>query len=333
MSLNEFEILKEFGKGAFSSVCLVKRKMDNNIYAMKRVKIAKLNSKEKDNALNEVRILASISHPNIIEYKEAFFDDESQTLNLVMEYASEGDMEMSIKKHIKEKTNFKENDVWRYLIQMTLALEALHSNKIMHRDLKSANVFLKEGQIKLGDLNVSKVVKMGLAYTQTGTPYYASPEVWSDKPYEYKSDIWSMGCVLYEICTLKPPFKGNNLEELYKNVMKGYFEPLPSTYSKDLTSIISSMIRLNPITRPTCNVILNNSKIKELLQQMYDKEKLKDLGFTINHEGKFVLENRIQSVLNYNNETKNVLLSTIKMPKKFSEMNLHLPKKKNYIIK
>lgn len=332
MSLNEFEILKEFGKGAFSSVCLVKRKLDNIIYAMKRVKMTKLNSKEKDNALNEVRILASISHPNIIEYKEAFFDDDSQTLNLVMEYASEGDMEMSIKKHIKEKTMFKESDIWRYLIQMTLALDALHSNKIMHRDLKSANVFLKDGQIKLGDLNVSKVVKMGLAYTQTGTPYYASPEVWSDKPYEYKSDIWSMGCVLYEICTLKPPFKGNNLEELYKNVMKGQFESISSSYSKELTSLISSMIRLNHLTRPTCNIILNNLKVKELIQQIYTKEKLIELGFKFSNDGKLIIESKYQSI-SLKNDTKNILLSTIKMPKKFSEMNLHLPKKKNYLNK
>ena len=92
----------------------------------------------------------------------------------------------------------------------------------MHRDLKSANVFLmKNGILKLGDLNVSKVVKMGLVYTQTGTPYYASPEVWADKPYDYKSDIWSVGCVMYELCALKPPFRGQNLDQLYQCVKKG----------------------------------------------------------------------------------------------------------------
>ena len=97
-------------------------------------------------------------------------------------------------------------------MQMVKGLNALHARKILHRDLKSANVFLyKDGTVKLGDLNVSKVAKKGLLYTQTGTPYYASPEVWKDQPYDARSDIWSLGCVLYEAATLKPPFTANDM--------------------------------------------------------------------------------------------------------------------------
>jgi NIMA (never in mitosis gene a)-related kinase len=222
MSLKDFDYVKELGKGAFGSVSLVRRKADGNIYAMKKVKINQLSKKEQDNALNEVRILASISHQNIIGYKEAFFDEESTTLNIIMEYADDGDLESKIQTHTKKGTNFAENEIWSYLIQMVQGLKALHDIKILHRDLKSANVFLlKNGLLKLGDLNVSKVAKMGLVYTQTGTPYYASPEVWQDRPYNHKSDIWSLGCVIYELCTLKPPFKGKDLEQLFKNVTKG----------------------------------------------------------------------------------------------------------------
>ena len=94
--------------------------------------------------------------------------------------------------------------------------------KVFHRDLKSANVFLcKDGMVKLGDMNVSKVAKKGLLFTQTGTPYYASPEVWKEKPYDNKSDIWSLGCVLYEMTTLKPPFRAEDMEGLYKKVTRG----------------------------------------------------------------------------------------------------------------
>lgn len=222
MSAKDFEIIKQLGKGAFGTVHLVKRKEDGNIYALKVVQLSKLTKKEQENALNEVRILASVAHPNIIGYKEAFFDDSTKALNIVMEYADDGDFETKIQKHIKNKTNFPENQIWSYLIQMIQGLKALHDIKIMHRDLKSANVFLNsKGELKLGDLNVSKVVKMGMLYTQTGTPYYASPEVWADKPYSYKSDLWSLGCVLYELCALRPPFRGSKLEELYKNVTRG----------------------------------------------------------------------------------------------------------------
>jgi NIMA (never in mitosis gene a)-related kinase len=222
MSLKDFDIGKELGKGAFGSVCIVVRKADGKTYAMKRVKISQLGTKERENALNEVRILASLKHSNIIGYKEAFFDEESKTLNIVMECADDGDLDSKIQKHIKARTHFAESDIWSFLVQIVNGLKYLHDSKIMHRDLKCANIFLlKNGILKLGDLNVSKIVKMGLAHTQTGTPYYASPEVWADKPYDYKSDIWSVACVIYELCALKPPFRGASLDQLYKNVTKG----------------------------------------------------------------------------------------------------------------
>jgi NIMA (never in mitosis gene a)-related kinase len=99
--------------------------------------------------------------------------------------------------------------------------------KIIHRDIKCANIFLtKEGVLKLGDLNVSKVAKRGFLSTQTGTPYYASPEIWKDKPYDLKSDLWSVGCVLYEMCALNPPFRAQDMNGLYQKIMKGIYPPI-----------------------------------------------------------------------------------------------------------
>ena len=124
-----------------------------------------LSVKERENALNEVRILASIQHPNVVGYKQAFLEDEKY-LCIVMDYADDGDVYQKIVDHQKNKTNFEEEDVWRIFIQMTRGLRALHQLKIFHRDMKSANVFLcKDGTTKLGDLNVSKVAKKGLLYT------------------------------------------------------------------------------------------------------------------------------------------------------------------------
>jgi NIMA (never in mitosis gene a)-related kinase 1/4/5 len=137
---------------------------------------------------------------------------------------------------------------------MTRGLRALHQLKIFHRDMKSANVFLsKDGTCKLGDLNVSKVAKKGLLYTQTGTPYYASPEVWKDQPYDQKSDIWSLGCVLYEIATLQPPFRANDMDGLYKKVLKGVYPKVPPQYTEDLPKLLKKLINVNAGQRPTCD--------------------------------------------------------------------------------
>ena len=117
-------------------------------------------------------------------------------------------------------------------------------------------MFLFKNQTaKLGDLNVSKVTKQGLGYTQTGTPYYASPEVWRDQPYDMKSDIWSLGCVLYEMITLRPPFQAPDMQNLYKKVLRGMYPKIPSTYSQSLSGVVKSLLQVSSSIRPTCGTL------------------------------------------------------------------------------
>lgn len=296
-SMKDFNIFEELGAGAYSKVNRVVRKDDTQVYALKRVFLSKLSEKEKDNALNEVRILASVNSENVVSYKEAFWENSPSTLWIVMEYADGGDLYERIKKHKKKGTKFAEEEIWRIFIQIVKGLKILHNHKVLHRDLKWANVFLnKDGTVKLGDLNVSKVAKMGLVYTQTGTPYYASPEVWQDKPYDSKSDIWSLGVVLYEMWTLNPPFTDTSMQGLWKRVMKGMYPPILTTYSKDLSSMISTLLQVNPTKRPSWSQILHMPAIEEHL----------------NEED--------------NNEIWQELLNTIKFPRNIKHLNNRLPK-------
>ena len=309
-SLNDFKLIKPIGKGAFSVVFLVHRKIDGQIYAMKQIKMSQLTEKEKKYSLNEIRILASLSHKNIIGYKDAFFDENSKTLNIVMEYADNGDMSQKIKYNLKHGLFFRENIIWNYLIQTLEGLHYIHENNIIHRDLKSANIFLmQDGTIKIGDLNVSKIAKIGMAYTQTGTPYYASPEIWQDKPYDFKSDIWSLGCILYELCQLKPPFRGTSLKNLCFNIQRGVYEPIMNYYSQELRIIIDLMLKTDPNMRPTTGQILK-SKI------VLDKKRELKIG----EESDFI--NNI-----YNSQQKK-LIDTIKIPRNMKEINGNLPTNK-----
>lgn len=173
--------------------------------------------------------------------------------SIIMEYADDGDLFHKICHHKKKGVYIEEDLIWRVLIGMLKGLQALHERNIYHRDLKSANVFLhKNNGVKIGDMNVSKIAKKGLLYTQTGTPYYASPEVWMDKPYDSKSDIWSCGCVIYELATLKPPFRAPDMDGLYHKVIKGKYSKLPSHYSVDLYNIVRMMLQTKPNYRPSC---------------------------------------------------------------------------------
>jgi serine/threonine protein kinase len=184
-----------------------------------------------------------------------------------MEFADRGDLYQKIVQHKKSAKFFEESDVWRIFIQLVKGLKALHDLKILHRDMKSANVFLfSNGSAKLGDLNVSKVARRGLGYTQTGTPYYASPEVWKDKPYDNKSDVWSLGCVLYEMITLRPPFRAQDMEGLFNKVCKGQYSRIPERFSDDLFQVVQFLLQVNSSNRPSCEQILNHPVVLKRIE-------------------------------------------------------------------
>ena len=304
--MDGFEILEKLGDGAYSVVYKVRRKEDSKIYALKKVRLQNLSEKEKENSLNEVRILASVKSTFVISYKEAFIDENEKSLCIVMEYADKGDLYQKICQFKKMGCLIDEVDVWRIFIQMTKGLKALHDLKILHRDLKSANIFLfSDGSAKIGDLNVSKVAHKGLGYTQTGTPYYASPEVWRDEPYDIKSDIWSLACVTYEMIALHPPFRAENMEALYNKVIKCQYGKISDRYSSDISEIIKLLLKVKSKDRPTCGQILKHPLIKKRIEFFQAEAGNENIDIDDMEEGVLLKTIRIP---------KNILCLTDKLP-------------------
>ena len=187
-------------------LALAKRTKDDCIFVIKIVRIAELSCKEQEEALNEVRILALIDSPFVVKYFDFYL--ETNSLHIVMEFCNHGDLKSIIKKaKSRNLICLKEHVTWSIGLQIILGLYYLHKKKILHRDLKSANVLLKKDNsqsnfsVKIGDLGVAKLLETSTAFAQTfvGTPYYLSPELCADQPYRDKSDVWALGVVLYEV--------------------------------------------------------------------------------------------------------------------------------------
>ncbi|CAF4224693.1 unnamed protein product, partial [Adineta steineri] len=200
--MEKYNKQKVIGSGAFGQAWLVQSKSDSKKYVMKEIKIAKMGKKERDDSRKEVKVLSEMKHPYIVSYIESFEDPTS--LFIVMDFCDGGDLHSRILQ--QRGILFKEDQILDWFVQITLALKHVHDRKVLHRDIKSQNIFLtSDGLAKLGDFGISKVLNTTceLARTQIGTPYYLSPEICQQRPYNNKSDVWSLGCVLYEVTTLK----------------------------------------------------------------------------------------------------------------------------------
>ena len=171
---------------------------------------------------------------------------------------------------------------------MCLAIKHCHDRKILHRDLKAQNVFLlKSGIVKLGDFGIAKVLNSTVekAVTVVGTPYYLSPEIIQNKPYNFKSDMWSLGVLLYEMCALKPPFNGSNIHMLAMQIVRGQYPQLPSSFSYELRGLVGKLITQDPARRPGINQVLKDRLLAPRIQKFLDNSLFKEeFAHTILHK-------------------------------------------------
>jgi len=235
---DKYDIIKPIGKGKFAIVYRAKRRTDDELVALKKISIDMMDQKSREKTLKEVRLLQSLEeHPNVIKYLDSFIDGNE--LIIVFEWAAAGDLKRQIRKAQERAVHFDERVVWKYFSQICEAIKHMHDRRVMHRDLKPANIFLTlNGTVKVGDLGLGRELSEHTmeAHSKVGTPLYMSPEVLRGDGYDWKSDIWSLGCLLYELAMLKSPFKseGLNLYSLFQKISKGDYQPLPEQYSDEL---------------------------------------------------------------------------------------------------
>ncbi|XP_007550803.1 serine/threonine-protein kinase Nek1 isoform X6 [Poecilia formosa] len=254
--MEKYEKVKQIGEGSFGKAILVKSKDDGRQYVIKEIGISGMSRKERQESRREVAVLANMSHPNIVQYKESF--EEGGCLYIVMDYCEGGDLFKKI--NSQKGVLFPEEQILDWFVQICLALKHVHGRKILHRDIKSQNIFLtKEGTVQLGDFGIARVLNstVELARTCIGTPYYLSPEICENKPYNNKSDIWALGCVLYEMCTLKHAFEAGNMKNLVLKIIRGSYPPVSVHYSQELRSLLAQLFKRNPRERPSIGSILD----------------------------------------------------------------------------
>lgn len=242
-------------------------------YIAKKILLGNLKEKEQTNCKNEVKFLRDLHHPNIVTYKESLIEDGM--LIIIMEYCEEGDLGFHIKRKIAKNEHFPENVILNWFLQILLALTHVHGKHIIHRDIKTTNIFLtSNGTVKLGDFGISKILENteDVANTVVGTPYYMSPEVCQSHPYTYQSDIWALGVVLYELCALRRPFEGTNLLNLVYKIVKERAEPVTNLYSKELNALIERMLDKDEHTRITIKDIYSYNFIQKNIKEFIDSK-------------------------------------------------------------
>lgn len=273
--MEKYEVLEHVGKGSFGAVTKIRRKSDNKILVWKEISYGKMKEKEKQQLVSEVNILRELRHPNIVKYYDRIIDKANSKIYIVMEYCERGDMGLLIKKCKRENDFLSEDVIWKIFMQVLLALQACHTReagKILHRDIKPGNVLLDSNMnVKLGDFGLSRILGENSIYAETrvGTPYYMSPEQIADSRYNEKSDIWSAGCLLFEMASLNPPFQAKSHAELAHKINLGHVERIPLRYSEELQRVVSWMLAIDYTRRPNVNEILN---LPQILLRVKEKE-------------------------------------------------------------
>ena len=285
ISINGYEIIERIGVGSYGRVYKVFK--NKKYYVLKEIPLNLSSAAEKINSVqNEADILSSLNNKYVVKFYESF--KKNHNIYIIMEYCDNGDLCSflnRIKKQRKSEEYFLEIDfVWKLFIQMSIGLYYIHSKKIIHRDIKTLNIFLtKNFDAKIGDLGVAKILEnTNHAMTFIGTPYYVSPEMCRNKPYNEKSDIWALGCILYELLTFNHPFTATNQAALFIKILNNKYNPFPPGVPEDLKNMVDFILEKDYELRPSmADIITRKSFQDNAIRLKLDKDLKNVLGIDI----------------------------------------------------
>ena len=255
MGMEKYVVDRRIGVGSYGSAYLVRLRADKQrCLVLKKIRLDNVGAKERRAAHAEAKLLQRFDHPFVLGYVDSF--SHKGHLCIVTDYCEAGDLYCRLK---SSKSYWREDAILDMFAQICLALDYVHDQKVLHRDLKTQNVFLhRNGTIKLGDFGIARQMDapMDMAMTVIGTPYYMSPELMEGKAYGYKSDVWALGCVLYELATLKHAFDANDMNGLVMKIVRGRVLPVPMHYSPELRALICKLLSKRSADRPTVKRVL-----------------------------------------------------------------------------
>lgn len=266
---NRYEIIKKLGSGSHGTVFLVSDlKNSKELNVVKEIYIGNLQPDETVGAVTEARLLCKLNHPGIVKFLDSFIDGDF--FCIVTEYCEGGDLDIILHSYKESGKELDKSTLLNWFVQLLLAVQYIHKRNVLHRDLKAKNIFLKNNMIKIGDFGISRILQGNLdkATTFTGTPYYMAPEVLNQDGYDSKSDIWSLGVILYQMCHLEQAFVGKSLPDVIFKITKGDMPELSPKFGDGLKNIYDSMLCRDPVKRTSSTDILKTKFVSQLVEKL-----------------------------------------------------------------